>query len=410
LTNLQEYKKGTDPHNPDTDGDGLKDGVETGTGIFVSKSDTGTDPLNPDTDGDGLLDGVETGTGIYKSPTDTGTDPNKPDSDGDGFPDGLEIEFGSNPDDPNSVPAKPGFLNLLAWWNFNDASNPTNALDSLHSYIGIVTNGAVFTADAAGHTGKAGDRAMDMGSDSNGEGVIVTNADFLSIAGVLDTITVSYWEQLAQIAPGGSSAFWADAKSTARALNAHVPWSDDTIYFDTDGCCAASQRISQNINTFTNEWTDDTFWNSWHHFAFVKNGPTKQIWIDGQLFLQGVGASPLPTDMNVLSIGRVPDADGGGGTIEGQIDDFAVYAAALDAKRIGELASGTAPDKLSTEAIPTLEVSFDGTHWTLTWTGTLQVAPAPSGPWTDAPTTYVSPLTGAVSDLPGKQGFYRTRQ
>ena len=28
LTNLQEYQLGTDPNNPDTDGDGLSDGNE----------------------------------------------------------------------------------------------------------------------------------------------------------------------------------------------------------------------------------------------------------------------------------------------------------------------------------------------------------------------------------------------
>ena len=43
----------------DTDGDALPDCVETGTGVFVDVTDTGTDPANPDTDGDGLADGDE---------------------------------------------------------------------------------------------------------------------------------------------------------------------------------------------------------------------------------------------------------------------------------------------------------------------------------------------------------------
>lgn len=43
----------------DSDGDSLPDCVETGTGIFVSIENTGTDPANPDTDGDGINDGDE---------------------------------------------------------------------------------------------------------------------------------------------------------------------------------------------------------------------------------------------------------------------------------------------------------------------------------------------------------------
>ncbi len=54
LTNLQEYRLGTDIRNPDTDGDGLTDGQEVALG---------TNPLLWDTDGDGISDGLEVLTG-----------------------------------------------------------------------------------------------------------------------------------------------------------------------------------------------------------------------------------------------------------------------------------------------------------------------------------------------------------
>ena len=41
----------------DIDGDGLNNTVETNTGIYISSEDSGSDPLNPDTDGDGYCDG-----------------------------------------------------------------------------------------------------------------------------------------------------------------------------------------------------------------------------------------------------------------------------------------------------------------------------------------------------------------
>jgi outer membrane protein OmpA-like peptidoglycan-associated protein len=75
LFRKDEEKLGTDPNNPDTDGDGLSDGEE------VNKYKT--NPLNTDTDGDGLSDYAEVMT--YK------TDPNKADTDGDGLSDGEEV-------------------------------------------------------------------------------------------------------------------------------------------------------------------------------------------------------------------------------------------------------------------------------------------------------------------------------
>lgn len=75
LTKSEEEELGTDPNNPDTDGDGLMDGEEVNKYF--------TNPLNPDTDGDGLKDGEEVLN--YK------TDPNKADTDGDGLKDGEEV-------------------------------------------------------------------------------------------------------------------------------------------------------------------------------------------------------------------------------------------------------------------------------------------------------------------------------
>ena len=48
----------------DSDGDGLDDSVETNTGVYVNENNTGTDPNNPDTDGDFLKDGLEVDRGL----------------------------------------------------------------------------------------------------------------------------------------------------------------------------------------------------------------------------------------------------------------------------------------------------------------------------------------------------------
>ena len=60
------------------------------------------DVCDQDDDGDGILDIYETNTGTYVSPTDTGTNPLDPDTDGDRFDDHSELAWGSDPNDPAS--------------------------------------------------------------------------------------------------------------------------------------------------------------------------------------------------------------------------------------------------------------------------------------------------------------------
>lgn len=102
LTNREEQELGTDPINPDTDGDLLQDGPE------VKRYQT--NPLDPDSDSDGLNDGdeVSRGTDPLRADSDSdllndgeevqrGTDPLIPDSDRDGLGDGDEVQRGTNP-------------------------------------------------------------------------------------------------------------------------------------------------------------------------------------------------------------------------------------------------------------------------------------------------------------------------
>jgi|GEM_PF-483331 cell division protein FtsL len=105
LTGKEEINiYGTDPNNPDTDGDGYLDGVEVENGydpLSGPDSDNdgledadeiniyGTDPTSIDSDNDGLSDYDE--INIHE------TDPNNPDTDGDGYLDGVEVENGYDP-------------------------------------------------------------------------------------------------------------------------------------------------------------------------------------------------------------------------------------------------------------------------------------------------------------------------
>ncbi|MCE9672523.1 Ig-like domain-containing protein [Myxococcus stipitatus] len=102
IDDATEIELGLDPHNADTDSDGVPDGVD---GITDTDGDGLIDALDPDSDNDGLLDGTEMGVTAETAPADTDrdspnfrpdadpsttTDPKRPDTDGDGLKDGEE--------------------------------------------------------------------------------------------------------------------------------------------------------------------------------------------------------------------------------------------------------------------------------------------------------------------------------
>ena len=107
LSNDEELKEGTRVKRFDTDADGLSDWFEIYGFRTVDEPEKQTNPLNPDSDGDGLADGLEVKV--------TGTDPFNADSDNDGLPDGQEVMLGLNPllpdSDNNGIndPDEPGY-------------------------------------------------------------------------------------------------------------------------------------------------------------------------------------------------------------------------------------------------------------------------------------------------------------
>lgn len=212
--------------------------------------------------------------------------------------------------------------------------------DVVEARSGVFTGGSIYTSDGGGHLGGAGNRAADFGRGGTGP-VHVPDGTFLNPSATNDEMSVGFWIKKPQIEAG--SAFWFNSPSAAadrRGYQAHVPWSDSVIYFDSAGCCNAGEtRISANINTFLGYSGDVSWWTNWHYFVFQKRQFEKEIWIDGQIFLTGTG-NALPTDFTDLFIGATAP---GVNLISGQIDDFAVFGTALTADTITALFGGTLP-------------------------------------------------------------------
>ncbi|MEZ4432250.1 MAG: hypothetical protein R3F65_07535, partial [bacterium] len=128
---------GTDPENPDTDGDGLLDGREV---------ELGTNPQLADTDGDGLSDGREV--------DEVGSDPLLRDTDGGGVGDAAEVAFGTDPLDPedDAVPLPLSLIDRDRFlWDIQRNGNIADgSLDfTVDAYDGgqnLAVNGAAFPA------------------------------------------------------------------------------------------------------------------------------------------------------------------------------------------------------------------------------------------------------------------------
>ncbi|MGE6757334.1 Ig-like domain-containing protein [Corallococcus interemptor] len=100
VDNATEWELGLDPFNPDTDGDGLTDGLD---GVVDTDGDGLIDARDTDSDNDGLSDGQEDANhdGV-RQPTET--DRRNADTDGDGVTDGEEVRRGTDPLKPNRGP------------------------------------------------------------------------------------------------------------------------------------------------------------------------------------------------------------------------------------------------------------------------------------------------------------------
>ena len=231
---------------------------------------------------------------------------------------------------------------LIGYWPFNSASEiEDNAVvvDSIRRREGTV-NGTGVTA-TPGRTGAAGDYAIDFGTAGDTSVTIEYKDDWLKEASDVDKMSVSVWQRLHSIV--STSTFWfssASAAGSGRNFHAHIPWGNENIYFDTAGCCGGDARISKAGGIDFLEW---------HHFVFIKDGPNKSIWIDGELFLEGVNSGTLYDDWGTTYLGV---NDGGAGDhLAGIVDDFAIWGRAITPEEVATIYNDGSGIPLMTEVL-----------------------------------------------------------
>ncbi|MEM7234862.1 MAG: lamin tail domain-containing protein, partial [Planctomycetota bacterium] len=242
---------------------------------------------------------------------------------------------------------------LLAFYSFDEAGDSRVALDSsgndLHGDLvsQVERYGAggnsrpSFSAPGTGHSGRPGDRSLDLGVSGNGAIVdlpSVADGAFDAISDQ-DAVSISLWMYGGATQPSGDSLFWAAPQPDGggvRILNAHAPWSDRVIYWDAGGCCDGSNRI------FAPESKEVLWRGAWNHYVFLKDGDRREIWQNGRLFHSGEGPAPLARIQSFV-IGGTPT----GLSYGGRLDDVAIWSRALSGEEVAQLSRGVSPLSLS---------------------------------------------------------------
>lgn len=133
----------------DSDGDGLSD---------IEEAQLGTDPNNPDTDGDGLKDGAEVKK--YK------TDPKNPDTDFGGINDGIEVQNGANPldadDDILSIPVGGKMILKNIEFDFAKSTIRPSSEKTLGYALKALQTATDMELQIVGHTDDVGARDLNM--------------------------------------------------------------------------------------------------------------------------------------------------------------------------------------------------------------------------------------------------------
>ncbi|MDP6136398.1 MAG: hypothetical protein QGI25_08895, partial [Arenicellales bacterium] len=225
---------------------------------------------------------------------------------------------------------------MIAYWPFDSASEIEGDLvvvDLVAGLPGRVVEGNTEDPPSGSATAAEGriGGAIDLGEGENWVMVDAEETGWLAPASDADQLSVSLWQR-AHVVRNSTTFWFGSASATGRGRNAsaHLPWGNNTIYFDTAGCCGADTRTNGPANIDFLEW---------HHFVLIKNEAHKEIWIDGELFLEGENTGTLFDDWTNLNIG----SGGIGGTdgyVAAVLDEFGVWARAITPEEIATIYNG----------------------------------------------------------------------
>lgn len=164
--------------------------------------------------------------------------------------------------------------------------------------------------------------------DFNGGGYLdINNADFSSID---QEITVGFWMfgDPDFLGENNSTIFEGTDANNQRQVNAHLPWSNNNVYWDCGNDGSGYDRINKLA-------PPTSFEGAWNHWTFVKNASTGSMAMfrNGSQYHSGSGMTKAIDLVNfVIGAGA-----NGNPVYQGLIDDFRIYNKAFTSQQVQAL-------------------------------------------------------------------------
>jgi hypothetical protein len=206
---------------------------------------------------------------------------------------------------------------LIADWSMDESSG-----EDVFDSSGYGFDASIFNSERG--SGLTGNAVEFNGSDSS---LILPPEAF---ADVSDEITVAMWIYGDTTQPRSDTVFNAIDSSGNRVLNIHLPWRDQTVYWDAGNTETTYDRITKVASTASD------YMSQWNHWVFTKNATTgsMEIYLNGSLWHSGTGMTKSMGDITYASLGN---SVVGGSSYDGLIDEVKLYNVSLDATEVSDL-------------------------------------------------------------------------
>ncbi len=215
-----------------------------------------------------------------------------------------------------------------------------------------------------------------------------------ALSGCDSAITIAFWQYgNPKYQPQNQSSFEAINSLGQRVLNAHVPWSDGTVYWDAGSLFGGFDRIQKAADSID-------YKGKWTYWSFVKNVKTGTMLIykDGILFQSGTAKKKPMGNIAHFNLGAGSNGDN---NFDGNIDEFTIWNTDLPASAIQKMMGSDAPADLIYKKNLRLYYTMSGNN--------ISVTPDASGNGFDGKMTGI-PMQQRVEGKDLYQGFISTRQ